>query len=117
VDWAADPANRSLVDRLAWAGVQMAEETAQDQGPGTLDGAAIVVSGTLSGYSREEAEAAIEAAGGRATGSVSARTTALVVGEAPGQAKVTKAENLGVPIIDETTFDRLLSEGLSVLSE
>lgn len=118
VDWASDPANRSLVDRLARAGVQMADEkVSQDRVPGTLDGAAIVVSGTLSGYSREQAEAAIEAAGGRATGSVSTKTTALVVGDSPGQAKVTKAENLGVPIIDEATFDRLLSEGLSVLTE
>lgn len=117
VEWAADPANRSLIDRLADAGVEMGDETAMAQEPGPLDGAAVVVSGTLSAYSREEAQAAIEAAGGRATGSVSAKTTALVVGESPGQSKVARAESLGVPIIDEGTFERLLSEGLSVLTE
>ncbi len=80
-----------------------------------LDGVTLVVSGTLEGFSRDEAQAAIEARGGKATGSVSKKTTALVVGEAPGASKVTKAESLGVPIIDETAFLRLLDEGPDVL--
>jgi DNA ligase (NAD+) len=113
--WASDPANRDLIDRLAAAGVQMGEEKEAKAGGGVLEGVTLVVSGTLSGFSREEAEAAIEAAGGRATGSVSAKTTALVVGDSPGASKVNRAEELGVPIIDEATFVRLLEEGPSVL--
>ena len=113
--WASDPANRELIDRLAAAGVQMGEEKAPSAGGGPLEGVTLVVSGTLEGFTREEAEAAIEAAGGRATGSVSAKTTALVVGESPGASKVNRATELGIPIIDEATFVRLLEEGPAVL--
>ena len=113
--WASDPVNRGLVERLAAAGVRMEEERAPGQAA-TLEGVSLVVSGTLEGFTREEAEAAIEAAGGRSTSSVSSRTTALVVGESPGASKVNRATELGVPIIDEATFRRLLEEGPSVLS-
>ena len=65
-----------------------------------LAGKAVVVSGTLEGYTREEAEAAIIARGGKSPGSVSTKTFALVVGDDPGASKVTKAEQLGVPILD-----------------
>jgi DNA ligase (NAD+) len=93
----------------------MGEEVPEDVGGGPLEGVTLVVSGTLEGFTREEAEAAIEAAGGRATGSVSAKTTALVVGESPGASKVNRATELGIPIIDEATFVRLLEEGPAVL--
>ena len=66
-----------------------------------LAGKAVVVTGTLAGYTREEAEAAIVARGGKSPGSVSAKTYALVVGDSPGASKVTKAEPVGVPILDE----------------
>ncbi len=116
-EWAADAANRELVERLAAAGVRVADERATSgEGAGLLDGLSLVVTGTLSGFSRDSARAAIEAAGGRATGSVSARTTALVAGDSPGAAKLEKATDLGVPIIDEATFVRLLEEGPSALS-
>src|SRR5690606_4134181 len=100
-EWAADPVNRDLIDRLARAGVRMEEEVPESTAGATLEGATLVVSGTLDGFTRDEAQAAIEAAGGRATSSVSAKTTALVVGESPGAAKVTKANDLGVPVVDE----------------
>ena len=74
-----------------------------------------MVSGTIQGFTREEAEAAIEQRGGKATSSVSGKTTALVVGESPGASKTNKAESLGVPIIDGDTFKRLLDKGLTVL--
>ena len=116
VRWAADPVNRELVQRLDAAGVRMGDDI-EESGPASsaLEGVSLVVSGTLSGYSRDGAKEAIEAAGGKSTGSVSSKTTALVLGESPGAAKVTKAQELGVPIIDEELFVRLLVEGTSVL--
>lgn len=116
-EWAADPDNRELIQRLAAAGVRMeSEQAAADSvGPGPLDGVSLVVSGTLEGFTRDESQAAIEAAGGKATGSVSGRTTALVVGDSPGASKVDKANQLGIPVIDEATFVKLLEEGRKVL--
>ena len=76
-----------------------------------LEGKSIVVTGTLAGLSREDAEEAIKARGGKAPGSVSKKTTAVVVGEAPGAAKLTKAEELGVPILDEPAFLEMLETG------
>ncbi|MGH9098748.1 MAG: BRCT domain-containing protein, partial [Acidimicrobiales bacterium] len=63
------------------------------------------------GYSREEAEAAIVLRGGKSPGTVSKRTLAVVVGDSPGAAKVRKAEELGVPIVDGARFDQLLETG------
>jgi DNA ligase (NAD+) len=71
----------------------------------------VVVTGTLEGYSREEAEEAIKARGGKSPGSVSKKTTAVVVGDSPGASKLTKAETLGVPILDEAAFEQLLTTG------
>jgi DNA ligase (NAD+) len=65
----------------------------------------------LSGLSREEAETAIISRGGKSPGSVSAKTTAVVVGENPGAAKLTKAEALGIRILDEQEFAKLLETG------
>jgi DNA ligase (NAD+) len=114
--WSVDPANRELVEKLARAGVRLADPVEPAAGPGALTGATFVISGTLDGLSREEAEAAVEARGGKATGSVSSKTTALVVGDSPGASKTKKAQELGIPVIDGATFRRLLDEGLSVLS-
>jgi DNA ligase (NAD+) len=114
-EWAADPVNRELVAKLEAAGVRMADEVAKGVAGDLLAGATFVVSGTIEGYSREEAQAAIEQRGGKATGSVSSRTTALIVGDSPGASKTAKAEDLGVPIIDGVMFKRLLEEGLGVL--
>ena len=75
-----------------------------------------MVSGTVPGFTREEAQVAIESRGGRATSSVSGKTTALVVGESPGASKSRKAEELGIPIVDGDTFRRILAEGVSALS-
>ena len=70
-----------------------------------------MVSGTLDGFTREEAEAAILARGGKSPGSVSKKTYAVVVGESPGAAKVTKAEQLGVPVLGGDAFAALLETG------
>jgi DNA ligase (NAD+) len=65
----------------------------------------------LSGFTREQAEAAITGRGGRSPGSVSAKATAVVVGDSPGAAKLAKAEVLGVPVLDEDGFVKLLESG------
>ncbi|MCO5318767.1 MAG: NAD-dependent DNA ligase LigA [Microthrixaceae bacterium] len=103
---------RELVDRLVRAGV-----TTEAEGPEpgefepVLEGRSVVVTGTLEGYSRDEAAAAIVARGGRSPGSVSGSTYALVVGESPGASKLTKAERHGVPVLDEAAFEQLLATG------
>ena len=104
--------NRDLVDRLRAAGVEF--ETV-DAAPAivaepTLEGMTFVLTGTLEGRTRDEAQAEIEARGGKVTGSVSKKTSFVVVGESPGS-KLTKAETLGVAILDEVAFDRILTDG------
>jgi DNA ligase (NAD+) len=69
-----------------------------------------VVTGTLDGFSRNEARAALESRGGKVTGSVSGKTAALIAGESPGS-KLGKAESLNVPVLDEAAFVKLLAEG------
>ncbi len=109
-EWAADPDNQALVAKLASAGVRLAdpEEEAVSQ---ILSGMTMVVTGTLAGFSREEAKAAIESRGGKAAGSVSGNTRALIVGDSPGGAKVARARELGVTVIDEADFVRLIENG------
>lgn len=115
VDWFSDPSNRELVEKLGAAGVRLEDEIDDSVAGDLLAGATFVVSGTVEGFTREEAQAAIEARGGKATGSVSGKTTALIVGDSPGASKTAKAEQLGVPIIDGDTFKQLLEDGLQVL--
>jgi DNA ligase (NAD+) len=79
-------------------------------GEGPLTGKTLVVTGTLEGFSRQEAEDAIRRAGGRASGSVSKKTDYVVAGEEPGS-KLEKAVKLGVPVIDAAGFRRLLAGG------
>ena len=79
--------------------------------PQTLEGRSVVVTGTLDGYTREAAEGAVLARGGKSPGTVSKKTFAVVVGRAPGAAKVSKAEQLGVPVVTAEQFDELLATG------
>ncbi len=104
------PVNRVVIDKLRRAGVNF-EGPAAPSVPQTLAGQSVVVTGTLEGWSREEAEAAIKARGGKAPGSVSKRTTAVVLGDAPGASKLAQARELGVPVLDEAAFARLLETG------
>jgi DNA ligase (NAD+) len=108
--WFDDPAHGDLADRLVAAGVNTKGPEASSE-PQVLLGKSIVVSGTLESYDRDGAEAAITSRGGKSPGSVSKKTTALVVGEGPGASKVTKAEELGIPILDEAAFEHLLETG------
>ncbi|MEM7096093.1 MAG: NAD-dependent DNA ligase LigA [Actinomycetota bacterium] len=106
----ADESHRAIIERLRAAGVDFngpeVIEVAQ-----TLEGRAVVVSGGLENFSRDSVKEAITSRGGKSPGSVSKKTTALVVGESPGASKVTKAEELGIPIIDEAAFLVLLETG------
>jgi len=105
-------ANRAMIERLRTGGVQFGGAAATGpQLPQTLAGKSVVVTGSLSGFTREGVEAAVISRGGKAPGSVSAKTTAVVVGDNPGAAKLTKAEALGVPILDEQEFLKLLETG------
>ena len=104
VDW-----HRAIVDKWRSAGVRMADE--RDTGiERTCEGLSIVVTGSLTGFSRDEAKEAILARGGKAAGSVSKKTAYLVAGDAPGS-KYDKAVELGVPVLDEAGFVTLLAEG------
>jgi DNA ligase (NAD+) len=104
--------NRELVDKLRRAGVNFeGPQGAAPDRPQTLAGRSVVVTGTLESMSRDAAIEAIKARGGTSPGSVSKKTAYLVAGAEPGAAKVTKAEECGVPIVDETAFLRLLETG------
>ena len=109
-EWFGDDRHRDIVKRLAEGGVTTVDEGPVG-GPGPLDGLTVVVTGTLSDYSRDVAAEAIAARGGKVTNSVSKKTSYVVVGDAPGAAKYDKARQLGVPILDEAGFDALLSGG------
>lgn len=116
VEWGADPANRSLLKKLAKAGVRLSDPEPEGVDTSRLQGVTVVLTGTLESLSRDEAQAAIEDRGGKVTGSVSGRTSAVVAGAGPGS-KLAKAESLGVPILDEAGFLRLLDAGPSALGE
>jgi len=104
VDW-----HRAIVDKWRAAGVRMADERDSGITP-TLQGLSIVVTGSLPGFSRDEAKEAIIIRGGKAAGSVSKKTSFVVAGDAPGS-KYDKAVELGIPILDEDGFRRLLADG------
>jgi DNA ligase (NAD+) len=104
VDW-----HREIVAKWKASGVRL-EEEGGDDGPRPLEGLSIVVTGSLDDFSRDGATAAIQALGGRAAGSVSKKTDFVVVGESPGS-KADKAEQLGVPVLDEAGFKLLLEHG------
>ena len=104
VDW-----HREIVAKWKASGVRL-EEEGGDDGPRPLEGLSIVVTGSLDDFSRDGATAVIQALGGRAAGSVSKKTDFVVVGESPGS-KADKAEQLGVPVLDEAGFKLLLEQG------
>jgi DNA ligase (NAD+) len=108
VEWFADEQNRALVQELRGLGLrfEVGEEDRPAEGP--LTGSTYVVTGTLESMSREEATAALEARGAKVTGSVSKKTTGLVVGEEPGASKLTKAQREGVPLLTEADLLALL---------
>jgi len=115
IAWSRDPDNVRLVAKLGAAGVRTADPEPQGIDAAMLSGVTLVVTGTLAGYSRDEAKSAVEDRGGKVTSSVSSTTDAVVAGEAPGGAKVSRAEELGVPIVDEAVFAEILQRGRAAL--
>jgi DNA ligase (NAD+) len=109
VEWFTVEWHRVIVAKWRAAGVRMADERDASIAR-TLEGLSIVVTGSLQGFSRDEAKEAILVRGGKAAGSVSKKTAFVVIGEAPGS-KAAKAEELGVPILDEDGFRLLLESG------
>ncbi len=109
VEWFAVDWHAGVVRQWAAAGVRMADEV-DDRAPRTLDGLTVVVTGSLEGYSRDEAKEAILSRGGKAAGSVSKKTSYVVVGDSPGS-KAETAVRLGVPVLDEDQFTALLAGG------
>lgn len=109
-EYFANETNLAIIERLRAAGVDFAGPEVEEVDQ-TLEGLTVVVSGGLENFSRDGAKDAITSRGGKAPGSVSKKTTALVVGASPGASKVTKAEELGVPILDEAGFVELLETG------
>ncbi len=114
--WFAEQDNRNLVRRLGEAKVRLSDPD-WGQGPEkTLQGVRLVLTGGLESMNRNGARAAVEERGGKLVSSVSKKTTALVAGASPGS-KLAKAESLGVRVIDEGTFLRLIEHGPSALDE
>ncbi len=107
--------NVAVLERLREAGVVLEEERPDTSQPQTLAGMTFVLTGTLTGHTRNEAKAALQALGAKVSGSVSKKTSYVVAGEAAGS-KLTKAEQLGVPVIDEAALDAVLAGDMSVLS-
>jgi DNA ligase (NAD+) len=106
--WLDDPSNAALVGRLRAAGVRMADERrVAPAGPQPLAGQTFVITGTLESMSRDEASRRIEELGGKVTGSISRKTSYLVVGADAGS-KLGKARELGVETLDEAAFLKLI---------
>ena len=109
-EWFEEDDNRSLVEELRGLGLnfEVGEEAKPIEGP--LSGSTYVITGTLEGFTRDEAAAALEAAGAKITSSVSGKTTAVIAGESPGS-KLAKAQKLGVEVLDEAGLQSLLRGG------
>ena len=108
VEWFADEQNRKLIAELRELGLRF--EAGEDERPkeGPLTGSSYVITGTLESMTREDARAALEELGAKVTDSVSKKTAGLIVGEEPGNSKLTKAQKLGTPILDEAALKKLL---------
>jgi DNA ligase (NAD+) len=110
INWCNQKQNKAIIAKLKKAGVDFGNVQVSQLAQ-TLLGKAIVVTGSVEGFTREEAEAAIKDRGGKSPGSVSAKTYCVVVGSDPGASKVTKANELKIPIIDAARFQQLLDSG------
>jgi DNA ligase (NAD+) len=110
-EWFRDDDNRRLVAELRDLGLRF--ETGEEEKPveGPLTGNQYVITGTLEGFTRSEAQAALEELGAKVSDSVSSKTTGVIVGEEPGKSKVTKAEKAGVPKLTEADLLKLLGRG------
>ena len=104
------PENVAVIERLRQAGVVLEEEKSENELPQMLAGLTFVLTGTLEHFTRDEAGAQLKAMGAKVSGSVSKKTSFVVAGEAAGS-KLTKAESLGVPVLDEAALQQILETG------
>ena len=111
-EYVRDADTRVRIETMLHYGVTLTEPVDDVVVEQTLAGKAVVVTGSVEGYSRDEAAAAIVARGGTCPGSVSAKTFAVIVGEAPGMNKVTKAREVGVPLMSAAFFEEFLATGV-----
>lgn len=111
VDYFANPVNRAIVERLRAAGLRMeAEKADESEQSDLLAGKSIVISGTFARHSRDEYKELIERNGGKNVGSISKKTDFVLAGENMGPSKREKATSLGIPLIDETEFLRMIGQ-------
>ncbi|MEV6314606.1 NAD-dependent DNA ligase LigA [Streptomyces sp. NPDC051776] len=108
--WFAEDWHRAIVEKWRAAGVRLEEEVGEDSGPRPLEGLTVVVTGTLASWTRDGAKEALQNLGAKAAGSVSKKTSFVVVGDNPGS-KYDKALQLKVPVLDEDGFTVLLQQG------
>jgi DNA ligase (NAD+) len=106
-EWFADKENLRLVGELKELGLRFEAGPEERPVEGPLTGSTYVITGTLESYSRDEARKALEAKGAKVADSVSKKTTGVIAGESPGS-KLAKAEQLGVPVLDDAALERLL---------
>jgi len=104
------PENVAVIERLRQAGVMLEEEKPENELPQTLAGLTFVLTGTLEHFTRDEAGAQLKAMGAKVSGSVSKKTSFVVAGEAAGS-KLTKAESLDIPVLDEAALQQILETG------
>jgi DNA ligase (NAD+) len=108
MEFLSSESNLQLLERLRAAGLTVVSDQPAPSRDGPLAGLSVVITGGLEAYTRDDAKRAVAAAGGKATGSVSRSTAFVVAGVDPGS-KLQKAESLGVPVVDEAGFLRILS--------
>lgn len=112
--WCDEPRNRELLERLRAAGLTTTgERRVAPAGPQPLAGRTFVITGEITGMTRDEAQAKLEALGAKVTGSVSKKTSGLIVGAEPGASKLEKATKLGIVTLDEAGFLALLDSSAS----
>lgn len=116
-EWFAEEWHQQILRRWKAAGVRMAEEgSGEDEGPRPLEGLTVVVTGTLEHFTRDGAKEALQSRGAKVTGSVSKKTSFVVVGDSPGS-KYDKAMQLKVPVLNEDGFNVLLEQGPDAAAE
>ncbi|MFE5190708.1 NAD-dependent DNA ligase LigA [Streptomyces sp. NPDC056628] len=116
-EWFAEEWHREIVRKWKTAGVPLEEQSSgEDEGPRPLEGLTVVVTGTLENHTRDGAKEALESRGAKVTGSVSKKTSFVVVGDSPGS-KYDKAVQLKVPVLDEDGFAVLLEQGPEAAAE
>ena len=108
IQYFKDPANLEMISRLEKAGVQFELAKAEENTTNKLEGKSIIISGVFERHSRDELKALIEQNGGTNVSSISSKTNYVLAGEKMGASKLEKAQKLGIPIISESDFEKMI---------